>query len=289
MKTAFLLPLLFMPFNISSAASETQPQLTNEQMLQKRHEAQQQRKEKIKAALLKNGHLACFTRQELYTLTGAKLLYDRANIDDPCLAYSKYMLYKGNIYLIKSNVMLISKRQQQLDSILKESQDAVSQLNTRISDRNTQIEKNIKYVKIMIGISESSSDNHFYNSAGEYIGTVQKNSRLNNNQIKTIKALHKQNKRLVSDNKKDIALQSRLNHDINIFNQIKERLDSFVSTVKSIRENLEKANSPKAASTENQSTTAEDKLKKLKALRDKKLISQELYDKKASEIMKSYL
>ena len=70
MKTAFLLPLLFMPFNISSAASETQPQLTNEQMLQKRHEAQQQRKEKIKAALLKNGHLACFTRQELYTLTG---------------------------------------------------------------------------------------------------------------------------------------------------------------------------------------------------------------------------
>jgi chromosome segregation ATPase len=237
----------------------------------------QQQKEKIakiKPLIQQAGQPVTLNRQVLYNLRGKPLFASSKLIGNAkfFLAYEDYMLVNDTVYLVKDNVTSVSNKLTKLTDKVKAFTKSITTKGHKI----TQLQKRVDVNDEKIAKAQQVIDNYNRNNeADDNIRKTQKrlirqytrNNRELNRNIKKAQNRIKLDKKKLKQAEIDFTL---LTNGLKQFNQAR----TIAKTTKIVKPAVKQV---------------EVKLKKLKVLLDKKLISQAIYDKKSAEIMAKYL
>jgi hypothetical protein len=256
---------------------------------------QKEKYDKIKKIVCKQGSPVIFTRKVLYTTGGRPISASTKTIGKRSLfpAHGKYMVVKGKVYLAKNNVMPATDYLNNIDQKIQKMSKELQKTKAAIVNRSKIINQNIDKMDAMLG-GTNADKTTYYNNSGAYIGRSSTEAGLSLTQMRLIKSMNKENKALDKSIKKDKSRVNKLTGQIEAGKKhqagLKKAITNFNTSQKKY---IEKHNSPEqqeevktASKTASKSASkSEEKLKKLKDMLAKGLISKEVYDKKSSEIV----
>ncbi len=259
------------------------------------------KKNKLISTIINKGHVAFFTENSLYMLSGAKKLYHYPGIDSPCVVYNNYMLFESAVYRVNKNVINGDQRLKQLTTNINNAKRKITITLDVMSKRSKIINDNIEKIQDILK-KPSASNTSFFNAFGEYIGTAYREETLSQTQRNLIKDYNKECRKLNRKNRVDKGAVSSAKNYIIGQQQKLAKVNKAIANFQSYKNiaNVSSSNNtrsitvhPKAVIAKDPSktpikktATVEERLKILNKLLEKKLISQKIYDKRAAEIVK---